>query len=74
MNKLWIFLTIFLIFGGLMIYQRAQEPKIFASHYFSWLTQVGGNVKGVTTHAVKDYSWLPPQNNTEQQKEPPKKK
>lgn len=64
MNKLWILIGIFFIFGGFMIYQNNHEPKIFASHYFSWLTQVGGNVKDVTTHAVKDYSWLPPENST----------
>lgn len=64
MNKFWIIFTVFLVFGGLIIYQQTSEPKTFATQYSNWVFHVGGNVKDVTTHAVKDYTWLPPGNST----------
>ena len=64
MNKAIIAVTLFLVFGGLLVYQQTSEPKIFATRYFGWIGHLFGNVKDVTGHAVEDYTWLPEKNRT----------
>ena len=60
MNKVILAIAVFLIIGGLMIkYDVEQNGGEFTKVYFGWVKHLGGNVQSATTHAVKDYDWLP---------------
>lgn len=64
MNKAWLAVILFLVFGGLLIYQQTSDPKSFTVKYVGWVSHLAGNVKDVTGRAVGDYAWLPDRNTT----------
>ena len=60
MNRLTLAALLFLVIGGLMIYQQTREEGTsFTKAFGNWLLQLGGNVKSVTGFAVKEHDWLP---------------
>ncbi len=60
MNRLTLFVLLFLLVGSLMIYQHSKETgESFPRALGSWFLQLGSNAKSVTGYAVKEYDWLP---------------
>jgi len=50
---------IFLLIGGVMIYQESTSKTNFLKSFVYWVAGVGGNLQEVTTNAVTEYDWLP---------------
>ncbi len=60
MRRLTLFVMLFFLIGGLLIYQDTREEGTsFTASFTDWLWQLGGNVKSVTGFAVKEHDWLP---------------
>jgi len=64
MNKLWLIVVVFLIFGALTIREQTSDSKSFALRFVDWISDIFSNVKDLTGHAVGDYQWLPEKNAT----------
>ena len=65
MNKMWIILGVFLLFGALIIKEQTSDKASFAIGIGSWIGNLFGNVKDLSGHAVRDYQWLPEHNTTQ---------
>ena len=70
MKKTVFFLLVFLVGGGYMImgsldtdFDEKEDKVDFLKEFFSWVFQVGKNVKDVTGYAAQQ-EWLPEVNDT----------
>lgn len=64
MNKIWIVVVVFLVFGALTIREQTSDSRSFALRFIDWISGLFSNVKDLTGHAVGDYKWLPEKNAT----------
>ncbi|MEK6960146.1 MAG: hypothetical protein AABX47_03165 [Nanoarchaeota archaeon] len=64
MNKIWIVVIVFLVFGALTIREQTSDSKSFALRFVDWVSGLFTNLKDLTGHAVSDYRWLPEKNST----------
>ncbi|NQV09411.1 hypothetical protein HQ529_06175 [Candidatus Woesearchaeota archaeon] len=70
MKLMWI-VIVFLVIGGFIIaksndldLEEGDDRKTFLKTFGGWIVDTGKNVKGVTSYAVKEYDWLPEDNET----------
>ncbi len=65
MNKVYILVLVFLVVGGVMIYNNVGEDDNvgFFKGFFTWTWNVVKNVKDVTGYVVSK-EWMPNDNNT----------
>ncbi len=64
-SKLFWIIVVFLVIGGIIIYNSTDSDlstkdgkTSYAKRFGKWIGQLGGNVKDVTTYAIKK-DWLP---------------
>jgi len=59
MKKLFLFILLFLVLGGLVIGLQTPDKATFGKEFLGWVRDVSANIVDATGHAVRDYQWLP---------------